>query len=138
MMSPIVIALLCAFIMIPVSYACNRSTKSYREIEIGEPPEFKIVLLTKLAPSLLKLGESNCCRKIVPRSMWRPLSDVEKQVWLRTQRGFRKRYLAGVRLRKILVFLIYALYPSLVAGVMTIFNCEKIGHGWYVHSSFVP
>ena len=130
MASPIVAIMLSAIIMLPVTAVCRCRRKKLREQVLGDPPTLKWPIITKLSPFFLQYPPpvffTKCSKKMTER---------DTATWSMLKRMERKRYLAGVRLRKVIVFLIFALYPSLVAGVMTVFNCVEIEKNtWYLAS----
>ena len=120
MAAPIVLATVAAFIMIPINAIENQIRKRRRLKPIGDAPTRKVPFVQKYWKGVLQY------EKLLGPCAKSEMTEEDKADWKRLEKADRKRYIADVRLRQVYVFIIFALYPTLVSSVMTIFNCEEI------------
>ena len=124
MLSPIVIALVAALMMIPLSYVLNKLRTARRLASggsIGEPPARKLVLLPRIAPSLYRFPVDK-----IPAFMHcltRPMEDSDRREWRAIMRERLRPFLGVVRLYQVMAFLMFLLFPTLVGSVVTVLNC---------------
>ena len=57
------------------------------------------------------------------------MSDLDEWKFNEHKRKSRRRFIGAVRLRKVLVFIVYCIYPTLVRGVMTVLRCSVFIEG---------
>ena len=127
MAAPIVLATVAAVVMIPINAIENVVRNRRRKVPIGDAPDKKVPVVAKYWKGVLQYG------KLLAPCAKSEMTEEDKADWKRLEKADRKRYLADVRLRQVYVFIIFALYPTLVSSVMTIFNCEESSKGnWFL------
>ena len=57
------------------------------------------------------------------------MSDHDEWKYNEHKRKSRRRFIGAVRLRNVLVFIVYCIYPTLVRGVMTVLRCSAFIEG---------
>ena len=149
MLLPIVISVIAAVMVAPMSYVFNKQRDKKRKAAyaiqaearqlraaaaarggvdpddlprvpeaIGDPPARKLHFFPRLFPALYKLPADK-----FPQWLTSEMHDTNRREWRRVMRDDMAPFLGIVRLKQVLVFLIFILFPTLVGSVVTILNC---------------